>query len=272
MRWRNCFNCCFLLRFTPAEAETYRAKLSDHGLPGRFFGACTHSSRDRPLVISRYLDRPVGNCAYWREGHFREPVGTSCPRCGDGDVVVIRPAWQKRTYTLIGCSLYPSCRFATTHLPLQTLCRFCGVSLVLGAGERLICYCPKCKRAATIPLTLAGWPHLFRAGTTCPHGLRWDKCKLCERSRTERRSVVELELPSVVEHELEARQIHEETRKEAPFKATAFELAWPDEYYEWWPSDQLDLSSEDDSVTEYLAQYSQRWARSTEQGWFYEEW
>jgi ssDNA-binding Zn-finger/Zn-ribbon topoisomerase 1 len=271
MRWRNCYNCCFLLRFTPAEAETYRAKLSDHGVPGRFFGACTHSSRDRPLVISRYLDRPVGNCAHWRGGHLSEPVGASCPRCGEGDVVVIRPARQKQTYTLIGCSLYPSCRFATTHLPLQTLCRFCGVPLVLGAGERLICYCPECERTATIPLTLAGWPHLFRKSSTCPHGLQWDKCELCERSRTERRSVVELELPTVVEHELQARRTRTDTGKQASIGAVDASPAMADEYYESLPSERPDGWSDSEVVLEYLDDYSQRWARSTEEGWFYEE-
>ena len=59
MAKHNCFDCRFLLRFTPKEAKRVSAKLAQHGLHGDFFGGCTCKWPGTPFVIRRYLDHPI---------------------------------------------------------------------------------------------------------------------------------------------------------------------------------------------------------------------
>jgi len=260
MQERSCYNCRYLLRFTPAEAETYRRKLATLGLEGDFFGGCTVKWRSQPLLVRRYLDRPVEDCPRWQEGYFQDNVGVSCPECREGQVVVVRPAKEKRTYTLIGCSRHPACGFSSFHLPLQTTCRYCQVSLVLSAGEKLAVYCPRCRRKAPVPMTLAGWPRLLEGGETCPHDLDWDDCRACEISMKEGRNIVDLELPFVAQYWLKLREplpAHERDKilwgdaqrgQEEDTWQAEVDWWWEEVYAWWWTEARLE---EEDWFWEY---------------------
>jgi len=262
---RNCFNCRFLISFTPPEAEDFRARLAEESLPGDFFGACAHRVPTAPpFIIHRYLDHPVHDCYYWECGYFQDALGLRCPQCKQGEAVVVSPAKNKQTYTLIGCSRYPDCRFATRFLPLDTKCRFCGVRIMLACGDQLVCYCPECKRGSGVPLTVGSWPQLVRSGETCPHHLPWAECDSCQRSFTEKRSLVDIELSAVVAHQSVLRQVEVEAQW-----ADEEGASWGDE---WWPRQGSGWSQDHwDAHFEELAIDIMRWGLSFEEGWFYED-
>lgn len=270
MEERNCFNCRFLIRFTPPEREEFRARLTREDLAGSVFGACSNRGWTRPpLIVSRYLDHPLRSCPHWESGFFRDRVGSTCPQCKEGETVVVRPARDKRTYTLIGCSRYPECRFTTWHFPLETECRFCGIPLVIGSGDRLVCYCPQCTRSCAVPLTMASWPQLLRSKERCPHGLEWSECKACAHSIDEKRCLIDLEFPVAAALERELRAVRSQQFADSRHWESSGDDYWDED---WWPSDS-DASWDDslDEMIDYTTQYMVRWARSTEEGWFYED-
>lgn len=248
------------------EADSFRAKLASLGLQGDFFGACTYGWLPKQFVIRRYLDYPINGCIYREQGYFQDPLGIFCPQCKEGQVVIVRPARNKQTYTLIGCSCYPDCSFKTKYLPLKIPCRFCGVPLILSAGEQLTCYCPQCKRRALVPLTVASWPHLFEVGDTCPHGHPGGKCEVCNLSRAEKRNVIDLELPGVAHSWLQRRLERERTQEEV--HRTELESAgWTVELEgERWVSER---DQELEEIRDWWFSFWEGFWRAAEEGWFY---
>ena len=254
---QNCFNCRFFLSFTPTEATSFRTKLAEQGLQGNFFGGCTYKSCNNPFVIRRYLAHPINRCNYWQQGDFQEQVGETCPQCKKGQVVIRRPVKDKQTYTMIGCSRHPDCKFRTQYLPLKTSCRFCTVPLMLGTGEQLSCYCPQCKRRIVVPLSVESWSHVFRVGKTCPHDLTWGNCEVCNCSQTEKRDVIDIELVDVAQYWLQKKAYKEKIR--TFFNHSDDDYDEDEEYY----------NNECLMTQTWMEQFSEGFTRSNESGCFY---
>lgn len=270
MEERSCFNCRFLIRFTPPETEEFRARLTREHLRGSVFGACSNRGwTGRPLIVGRYLDHPVRLCPHYESGFFRDRMGSTCPQCKEGETVVVRPARDKRTYTLVGCSRYPECRFTTRHFPLETECRFCGIPLVIASGDRLVCYCPQCMRNCAVPLTIAGWPQLLRSQNRCPHGLEWSECRACARSIAEKRCLIDLEFLVAAALERGLRAARSQQFADGRDWESLGDEDWDQE---WWPSNAGTLWDEgSEELLDELAVDTARWARSFEEGWYYED-
>jgi len=265
----NCFNCRFLLRFTPKEAETFSAKLAQHGLQGDFFGGCIYKWPGSPFVIRRYLDHPISGCIYWEQGYFREPLGMPCPQCHEGQIVIHRPVRDKQTYILIRCSRYPYCTFNSYYLPLEKSCHFCKVQLLLAAGEQLVCFCPKCKRSAVVTLTFASWPHLLKVGPNCPHGYAWGQCEVRNHSRAAKVNVVDLELPIIASYWLKKQEEQKKARgffKKERAKRLGEQIA-EDKKSEF----EQEIQELKNDLLNNLDKFTTEPIRAQEEGWLYKD-
>lgn len=72
-------------------------------------------------------------------------TGVSCPKCGDGRVVVRATRKGKRFF---GCSKYPTCEYVSWDEPAEGKCPECGGHLLIKrgrAGDRIICSNKECK-------------------------------------------------------------------------------------------------------------------------------
>ncbi len=279
MSEKNCLSCRFLVSLSPTEKQIYRQKLTDQGLQGHFFGACTYVDPSTNFIVNRYLKYPVKACPYYQEGFFEETIGLPCPQCQQGDIVIRRPGKNGRTLIIIGCSLYPECKYTVSNLRLHKPCRYCNVPLVLNAGEQLICSCPQCKRHGSIPLTVQSRPHIFTINDKCIHNSVEDECFTCQRSINERQNLVDVELDQVVIHTYELMQ-HEANNSDRQdtwitqrhHGSSNFE----GKDYIFSRSTQSNFQDDDyqeerELLYQELDSYSEDWARSKEDGWFYSE-
>ena len=89
-------------------------------------------------------------------------------------------------------------------LVLEQKCRYCGSSLKLSGGSILEIGCETCERKVAIPVTLSIWPVLYTFSSQCVHGAEFNQCNTCQLSIRERKSLLDIELPQLVEIELPA--------------------------------------------------------------------
>jgi hypothetical protein len=82
-------------------------------------------------------------------------------------------------------------------MPLKTLCRYCNVPLVLSGGDLLKASCPQCKRSLVLAVSIKTWPGLTKPEGGCVHFTDDDNCESCNTSRTLRKSLIDLELPTL---------------------------------------------------------------------------
>lgn len=283
METRKCFDCLFFLSFTPSEQEHYNAKLAEQGARGRFFGACTYQGSGPGYIINRYLKYPIKDCPYYKRGYFQEVTGIRCPVCQKGEMVIKRPRKDDQTFIIISCSRYPSCKYSTRNLQLQTLCRYCNVPLTLSCTEQLICSCPTCNRQGSVPLTIASRPHLFKIGNNCLHNSPSETCKICNQSRNDRHSLLDIELSKVAQRTVTLINIEARFDEDKQDDRYVYDPLFDDE------DDQFDVGRTnpyldiDDETSSYdeleerrlhlqeMGDYAEDWERSTDEGWFYED-
>jgi ssDNA-binding Zn-finger/Zn-ribbon topoisomerase 1 len=256
----NCFNCRNYLRFSPAEKAVIEEMLQRNQYTRPVWGACTARNGDAQLV-RRYITAPVSGCALWRAGQFRELLDCRCPQCKSGDLAIVRPSREQQTYTLVGCTRYPECRFMTRFVPLVSQCRYCHVPLVLETGDLIMCRCPNCHRGVAVPLMFKSWPQLAPASRTCVHGSVLTECTLCQASIRARVSLIVMEMPAVLSYWRTVERVHHfklsSHPDDIPFRDTLYDIEWSSEAEEL-----EDLWSELDEI-------AANYARSEEEGWYY---
>ncbi|MDL2225802.1 type I DNA topoisomerase [Eubacteriales bacterium OttesenSCG-928-M02] len=75
-----------------------------------------------------------------------EKTGTTCPKCGKGEVVKRK---SKKNRIFYGCDQYPACDFVSWDMPLNEKCEKCGAFLVQKWGKNKQpykqCSNPECK-------------------------------------------------------------------------------------------------------------------------------
>jgi ssDNA-binding Zn-finger/Zn-ribbon topoisomerase 1 len=234
------------------------------------WGGCTYAHGDERHLIRLYLPSPLRGCPYWEPGYFEEEIGRDCPQCKTGRLVIRHLSRERNVVSLVACSRYPDCRFASRFLPLTQHCRYCDVPLVLHAGDIMTCVCPKCKRTATVPLLLRSWPQLILQNGLCSHGLPAASCRLCEQSRRERRNVILLEVPQAV-------ALFRALPRPAPqIGAPKVEVYDDDDYLQFAGGTEDDWISDDEAdelalIMDELDDFSESMARSSDSGWFYSD-
>ena len=194
-----CDLCRNLVRLTDSENLIIQPKLSAiGGDEWMVWGACLRPQREPRLLIRRYIFQIHKECLFFEKGFYKELLGIPCPECYLGQLSVIRPKINERTVIILGCNRYPDCRYTAHSLTLKTLCRFCKVPLVLTGGDLLKASCPQCKRSLSIPISMKTWPGLIQPEGGCVHFADDVNCTLCNSSRSLRKSLIDLELPSLI--------------------------------------------------------------------------
>jgi hypothetical protein len=112
--------------------------------------------------------------------------------------------------------------------------------------------CPNCNRRAIAPITILNWPGLFGV---CPHGNALTECSICQKSKSEKISVLDLDLPRIIEA----------TQKTTP-KSDLDILATHHAQIE---DDPMEFDEEIALIIEELGDDMENYARSEETGWFY---
>lgn len=280
-----CFDCIFFLSFTPSERDYYTAKLAEQGTAGHFFGACTYQGSGPGFIINRYLNYPIKDCPYYKRGYFQEVIGSSCPSCQKGGMVIKRPRKDDQTFIIMSCSRYPHCKYTTKQLQLQVPCRYCDVPLTLTCTDQLICSCPTCHRQGPVPLTIASRPHLFKKGNKCLHDSPSETCPICNQSRSQRHNLLDLEFSKVAQRTTTLINIERRLDEDSQDNMYAYDPRYDDE-----DADEFDVGSTvaghfdtDGETTSYdeleerrlhmqeMDEYAGNWERSGDEGWFYED-
>ncbi|MCX6034940.1 MAG: hypothetical protein NTV38_08185 [Chloroflexi bacterium] len=194
-----CELCVNFVRFTKKEKLLIQPKIFrlDNDRQ-EVMGACLRPQRQPRCMISYYVFENQADCVLFEKGFYKETLGISCPVCKQGQISITRPKINEQPIIIIGCNRYPACKHTDHQLQLKTLCRYCGVPLVLTGGDLLRCSCPTCKRALSIPVSMKTWPGLLKPEGGCVHFDDEKHCSLCDASRLRRKSLIDLELPSLI--------------------------------------------------------------------------
>jgi len=191
----NCFNCKFYMNFTSPEKEYTLSLLSKYGVVQKPRGGCTYRNRVNPMIIRRYIHRPVSECFYWIEGRFSEELNIKCLKCQSGVLALRRIPRENQTKIIISCSNYPICKFITSDIRTNFLCRYCDTRLTIHVDQHIIYSCGKCNRQDQLLISIYSKPSITKA--TCPHDRVPDTCKICSESISSGKSLVEIETPII---------------------------------------------------------------------------
>jgi ssDNA-binding Zn-finger/Zn-ribbon topoisomerase 1 len=180
-------------------------------------GACIRHGNNKDLLIRYFLKGDEKNCIFFEKGFYFEKLNSECPHCKKGNLVLRRPKVDLKTRIMFGCERYPACNYIGNIIKLSTCCKFCGSPLELHSGDIMRVSCPKCKRPLNIPVSFNIWPTLSRPEGGCIHSMSSVDCNLCDQSRSEKRSLLEIELPMLAQYmkehpmtsENKPRDIHE---------------------------------------------------------------
>ncbi len=192
----NCNRCIHYARLTAKEVIVLSPHLRKLNLdPGKIKGACMRPVLNPNLIIRSFLSGDETGCFLFEKGFYREKLGVTCPSCQKGKMVITRPLINGHPVIMIACNRYPDCKHWSKSIQLSTGCRTCGTMLELRCGEILEVVCPKCERPLEIPVSPRIWPALIKPSGGCVHTGDNSPCVVCDRSRNERKSLLELETP-----------------------------------------------------------------------------
>lgn len=108
---------------------------------------CEHCGRNMVIKMGRFGKFLA--CPGFPECRNTKPLlehtGVSCPKCGEGKIVVRSSKKGRRFY---GCSSYPKCDYISWDEPAEGKCPECGGSLFIKrnkSGEKIVCGNKDCK-------------------------------------------------------------------------------------------------------------------------------
>lgn len=203
----NCNTCKNFIHLTPDELNILQPKLDALWAEiGPVKGLCTRS-RNHPRALANYIFGDEGNCELYERGFYREKMGIACPACKKGELAISHLPINGKQVILFGCYRYPDCRFSIRQVRLQTMCRYCGVPLMLTSGDLIRCACPKCHRTLALPGLLRAWPELVKPRQGCMHTPPSESCQSCDQSRRQRVSLLEMEMPALVKWQVGQRKM-----------------------------------------------------------------
>ena len=269
----DCTRCIHFVRFTNTESLLIQSKISRYFQKGKCLGACVRPLSNSQFLIHRYIFGNEGNCEPFERGFYQEKTGIACPQCIAGKIVIVRPLINNQTVIIIGCSRHPDCGFHARQIPISTVCRICNTPLMITGGEILKCYCPECNRSIQVPISIYTWPDLIKPQGGCVHSSKIDTCEFCNASREQKKSLVDIELPFLIQEEKREKEkkIGMEIQKAAEEKARLAKKPLFDYSFESLLYDpRYDTDLEFDTEEEYQ-NYSKNYWKQVEQSYKIQE-
>ncbi len=194
----HCFHCTHYFALTNTEIAELRRL---YGTYAHFIdgvkGVCLDTTVFPKQIIQRFIFNPNSYCPAHDYGYSMENLHMKCPSCHDGEICVSRPFINDSRVLIIGCSRYPECRYSTKQLVLNVTCRFCRSRLVLTGGDILRCTCQGCGKSVSLPVAFKTYPGLALPNGGCVHTEHDLNCEMCRTSRSERKSLLVLEMESM---------------------------------------------------------------------------